>query len=104
MPSSPRPSHPSQTLELLVRNHPGAMVHIASLFARRAFNLEGILCVPMADRETSRLLLLVGPMARLDQIMLQLEKLHDVLEVRELPGVGAEAFVPQGALAKPART
>ena len=33
-------------LELRVRNHPGAMSHITGLFARRAFNLEAILCVP----------------------------------------------------------
>ena len=31
-------------LELTVRNHPGVMTHVCGLFARRAFNVEGILC------------------------------------------------------------
>lgn len=34
-------------LELIVRNHPGVMTHICGLFARRAFNVDGILCLPM---------------------------------------------------------
>ena len=29
-------------LELIVRNHPGVMTHICGLFARRAFNVDGI--------------------------------------------------------------
>jgi len=32
-----------------VRNHPGAMSHICGLFARRAFNLEAIVCVSNVD-------------------------------------------------------
>lgn len=36
-------------IELLVRNHPGVMSHITGLFARRAFNLEGILCSQTGD-------------------------------------------------------
>ena len=42
-------------LELLVQNHPGVMVHVAGLFARRAFNLEGILCGPPRDTGLSSL-------------------------------------------------
>jgi acetolactate synthase I/III small subunit len=38
-----------RVLELLVQNRPGVMVHVAGLFARRAFNLEGILCGPLRD-------------------------------------------------------
>lgn len=34
-------------LELTVRNHPGVMTHVCGLFARRAFNVEGILCLPI---------------------------------------------------------
>lgn len=36
------------TLELAVRNHPGVMSHVCGLFARRAYNVEGILCMPLA--------------------------------------------------------
>lgn len=79
-------------LELRVRNHPGTMSHITGLFARRAFNLEAILCVPEVGRATSRVLLLVTDDPKLDQIERQLAKLHDVLEVRHRPEVAAEYF------------
>ena len=69
-------------LELDVNNHPGVMSHICNLFARRAFNVEGILCMPMANTERSRIWLLVFEDQRLEQMILQLEKLVDVLSVR----------------------
>ncbi|MGL5352690.1 MAG: ACT domain-containing protein, partial [Clostridium sp.] len=46
-------------IELLVRNHPGVMSHITGLFARRAYNLEGILCGEVGDGSTSKIYLLV---------------------------------------------
>jgi acetolactate synthase-1/3 small subunit len=79
-------------IELTVNNHPGVMVHVANLFARRAFNLEGILCAPLADRSKSRMLLLVRADARFEQVLRQLEKLHDVLKVRPRDDLGAEIF------------
>ncbi|HRP76828.1 MAG TPA: acetolactate synthase small subunit [Rhodocyclaceae bacterium] len=69
-------------LELEVNNHPGVMSHICNLFARRAFNVEGILCMPMSNPERSRIWLLVFEDQRLEQMILQLEKLIDVLSVR----------------------
>ncbi len=68
-------------IELLVRNHPGVMSHITGLFARRAFNLEGILCAQTGDGSTSKIFLLVENNSALDQIVKQLEKLYDVLKV-----------------------
>ncbi|EKQ57280.1 MULTISPECIES: acetolactate synthase small subunit [unclassified Clostridium] len=68
-------------IELLVRNHSGVMSHITGLFARRAFNLEGILCGEIGDGSTSKMFLLVKNDSVLDQIIKQLEKLYDVLEV-----------------------
>ena len=68
-------------IELLVRNHSGVMSHITGLFARRAFNLEGILCAQIGDGSTSKMFLLVKNDSVLDQIIKQLEKLYDVLEV-----------------------
>jgi acetolactate synthase-1/3 small subunit len=78
-------------LRLTVRNHPGVMSHVSGLFARRAFNVEGILCVPIGDGARSAMLLQVADDARLDQVMAQLRKLEDVLEVRPDPQ-GAAAF------------
>ena len=92
------PMNGPRVLELLVQNHPGVMVHVSSLFARRAFNLEGILCGPLKDSTLSRMLLLVGEQVRLDQVVRHLEKLHDVVEVNERPELGQELF-PTGTSA-----
>jgi acetolactate synthase I/III small subunit len=69
-------------LELEVANHPGVMSHICGLFARRAFNVEGILCMPLPDPAKSRIWLLVYEDQRLEQMMRQLEKLEDVRSVQ----------------------
>ena len=68
-------------LELTVRNHPGVMTHVCGLFARRAFNVEGILCLPIKDSELSRIWLLVNDDQRLEQMISQIEKLEDVVQV-----------------------
>ena len=68
-------------LELLVKNHPGVMTHVCSLFSRRAYNLEGIAVLPVGDGAMSRIWLKVVEETRLDQIVKQLEKLHDVKRV-----------------------
>ena len=70
-------------LELDVNNHAGVMSHIVGLFSRRAYNVEGILCMPVGSGETSRIWLMVNEEARLEQMRKQLEKLVDVLAVRE---------------------
>ena len=36
-------------LELNVNNHAGVMSHVVGLFSRRAYNVEGILCMPVGD-------------------------------------------------------
>jgi acetolactate synthase-1/3 small subunit len=75
-------SNENVVIELLVQNHPGVMLHITGLFARRAFNLEGILCGQIGDGTTSRMYLLVKDDDFLEQIVKQLRKLYDVLEVK----------------------
>ena len=75
------PSHHA-LLELTVNNHPGVMSHICGLFSRRAFNVEGILCIPIGQGEQSRIRLLVNEDQRLDQMIKQVLKLEDVLELR----------------------
>lgn len=74
-------NHPI-ALELIVRNHPGVMSHICGLFARRAFNVEGILCMPMKHGDQSRIWLLVQNDQRLGQMVSQVEKLEDVQQVK----------------------
>ncbi|ANS41125.1 MULTISPECIES: acetolactate synthase small subunit [Serratia] len=75
-------NNPQVILELAVRNHPGVMSHVCGLFARRAFNVEGILCMPLKDGKQSRIWLLVADDQRLVQMISQVEKLEDVLQVK----------------------
>ena len=72
-------------LRLLVRNHPGVMSHVCGLFARRGFNVEAILCLPLADAARSTVWLLVNAATRVDQLTSQLSKLVDVLDVQTVP-------------------
>lgn len=69
-------------LELSVNNHAGVMSHVVGLFSRRAYNVEGILCLPVGDGSTSRIWLLVNEDQRLPQMVKQVEKLEDVISVR----------------------
>ncbi|HFZ8994813.1 TPA: acetolactate synthase small subunit [Citrobacter freundii] len=68
-------------LELTVRNHPGVMTHVCGLFARRAFNVEGILCLPVQGSDQSRIWLLVNDDWRLAQMISQIDKLEDVVKI-----------------------
>jgi acetolactate synthase-1/3 small subunit len=76
-------------LRLTVRNHPGVMSHVSGLFARRAFNLDAICCVPIGDGSESVVLLQVTADARLPQLVAQLRKLEDVRAVLPDPGAAA---------------
>ncbi len=69
-------------LELDVNNHPGTLSHVCGLFARRAFNLDAIVCLPMNDVRYSRIWLRVREGDRLDHLEQQLRRLHDVHDVR----------------------
>ncbi len=69
-------------LELEVNNHAGVMSHVVGLFSRRAYNVEGILCMPVGDGTQSRIWLMVNEDLRLEQMIKQVEKLEDVLAVR----------------------
>jgi len=69
------------TLRLTVNNHPGVMSHVCGLFARRAYNLEGILVTPFDDGSTCNMWLMINEDSRMDQVVRQVRKLHDVLDV-----------------------
>ena len=69
-------------LEIDVNNHAGVMSHVVGLFSRRAYNVEGILCLPLADSGLSRIWLLVNGDQRLPQMIKQVEKLEDVTAIR----------------------
>jgi acetolactate synthase-1/3 small subunit len=79
-------------IDLVVRDHPGAMSHIVGLFARRAYNLEGIVCGPLEDGTNSRILLRVRERARLTHLLAELSKLYDVIEVELRRGEDPEVL------------
>jgi acetolactate synthase I/III small subunit len=72
-------------LELIVNDHPGIMSQVCGLAFRRAFNVVGMLCLPLDDGHTRRIWLRVDDSARLDQVENQLRKLYDVREVHRHP-------------------
>jgi acetolactate synthase-1/3 small subunit len=80
-------------LELTVNNHPGVMSHVCGLFARRGYNLEGILVMPIHRQhdERSRVWLLVNEEEKLVQVIRQTEKLVDVLSIKQC-GAGDSVF------------
>ncbi|MGB6064722.1 MAG: ACT domain-containing protein [Desulfomonilaceae bacterium] len=93
MPAPSRETHhdyslgsPCAVLELIVNNHPGVMSHVCGLLSRRAFNVEGILCLPIewGKGKQSRIWLLLDAKQPLDQMIKQMAKLQDVLHVRAL--------------------
>ena len=69
-------------LEIDVNNHAGVMSHVVGLFSRRAYNVEGILCLPVGNGQRSRIWLLVNEDTRLPQMNKQVEKLEDVIAIR----------------------
>ena len=91
---------PDAVLRLHVRNHPGVMSHVCGLFARRAFNVEGIVCLPIGNGERSAILLLVHADDRLEQMTQQLRKLEDVLHVARADEM-RQAFQIAGRLLQP---
>ena len=90
----------SEILELTVRNHPGVMSHVSGLFARRAYNVEGILCMPIGNKEQSRIWLFVDREQCLEQMIKQVEKLEDVLTVRS-HGADHQVFLKLEEFFKP---
>jgi acetolactate synthase-1/3 small subunit len=95
-PDTERSARRGVVLRLVVRNHPGVMSHVCGLFARRAFNVEGILCLPVGDGRRSVVLLLVHEDDPIEQVVRQLRKLEDVMEVAPMPG-GHDAFADVAA-------
>ena len=80
------------TLSVLVENKPGVLMRIASLFARRGFNIESLAVGPTERHDVSRITIRVDcETSPLEQIEKQMHKLVNVLRVAELvPGESIE--------------
>lgn len=88
----PRTHSETCVLELTVNNHSGVMSHVCGMFSRRAFNVDGILCMPIGDGTRSRIWLRVDEDERVEQLIRQTRKLQDVHDVRR-HRAGHEVFV-----------
>jgi len=71
--------HTQFILSMLVNNEAGVLTRVSSLFARRGFNIDSLSVGETEDREISRITITAtGDDYIKDQIVKQLEKLHDV--------------------------
>ena len=72
-------------LSVLVKNRPGVLARVASLFARRGYNIFSLAVAPTEQDEYSRISIVVDvESAPLEQIVKQLFKLVDVVRISEL--------------------
>jgi acetolactate synthase-1/3 small subunit len=72
-------------LSVLVQNRPGVLARVASLFARRGYNIFSLAVAPAEDEGRSRITIVVDvDSAPLEQIVKQLFKLIDVVKISEL--------------------
>ena len=70
------------TISILVKDHPGVLARISSLFNRRRFNIESIAAGHSEKEGVTRITIVTeGDDAILEQITKQLNKLVDVLRV-----------------------
>ena len=72
------------TISVLVENKFGALTRIAGLFSGRGYNIDTLNVGPTQDPNTSRMTIVTrGDDPTLEQIVKQLNKLVDVLEVQD---------------------
>ncbi|WP_256687045.1 acetolactate synthase small subunit [Halococcus qingdaonensis] len=72
-------------LSALVQNEPGVLAKISGLVSRRQFNIESLTVGTTTNPETSRVTLVIEePEPGIRQVEKQLEKLVNVISVREL--------------------
>lgn len=73
------------TLSVLVENKAGVLARVADLFARRGYNIVSLAVAPTSDQRFSRITIVVDvESAPLEQIVKQLFKLINVVEIQEL--------------------
>lgn len=72
-------------LSVLVKNRPGVLARVASLFARRGYNIFSLAVAPTEQEDYSRISIVVDlESVPLEQIVKQLFKLIDVVRISEL--------------------
>ena len=85
-------------ITLRVENKAGVLVRVAGLFSRRGFNISSLVVAPTVDDRFSRIVAVVDVASTpLQQILDQLDKLVNVVEITELHP--ADAFEAELLLA-----
>ncbi len=74
-----------QTIAALVENRAGVLARVSDLFARRGYNIHSLTVAPTPDPAFSRITIVVNvDSAPLEQVVKQLFKLVNVVEIEEL--------------------
>ena len=91
------------TIVVRVENKAGVLARIAGLFSRRGFNIESLAVAPTDDDRFSRITIVVDVSSTsIDQVVKQLDKLINVLEIRELdPDTSVERELMMATLSAP---
>ena len=72
-------------ISVLLENESGALSRVAGLFSARSFNIESLSVAQSEDLSTSRMTIVTsGNDQVIEQIIKQLDKLLDVIEVSEI--------------------
>jgi len=80
----------NHTLSVLVENSPGVLARIASLFSRRGYNIDSLAVGPTENESISRMTIVINVEDHaLDQVIAQLDKLINVIEIIELDSVAS---------------
>ena len=83
--TTPTSSLNHHILSVLVQNRPGVLARVASLFARRGYNIFSLAVAPAEQEGMSRITIVVDlESVSLEQIVKQLFKLIDVVKISEL--------------------
>ncbi len=76
---------PLNTIAFLVENKAGVLFNVSNMFRRRGFNIESISVGAVEDPQIARMTVSVyADNKELNQIVLQLEKMVDVIKVKRL--------------------
>lgn len=75
------------TISVMVENRPGVLARVSGLFARRGFNINSLAVSATEDPEVSRMTIVSwGDKAHLMQVVKQLNKLIDVIQIFDHTG------------------
>ena len=71
-------------ISILIENEPGALSRVVGLFSARGYNIEALSVAPTEDSSLSRMTIVTrGDDATLEQIIKQLNKLVNVVQVQD---------------------